>query len=376
MPTGNRRAVLVELETGTGPTGIGEAGIAYGIGATAAAEMVKAMCERHVLGRDPAQIEAIWNDIYDLAFWTKGGGAVSFAGLSAIEHALWDIKGKDLGVPVYELLGGRMHDSLPVYANGWWTGCDTPAEFAAAGVATVERGYRGLKFYPLGMRDPETVVRHPVRRQIDRSLIPLICARTRELRAAVGPDVDIMLDFGGGLTTDLVLAIARRLEEYDILFIEEPVDPATLGALDKVARNTSIPIATGERFYGRHDFHQLLQTYAVDIIQPDICNTGGILEGKKIAAMAEVYNVRVAPHNYGSTLATAITVQFAAMLPNFMVLEHFPDFDREPDYLAVLAAPLEPTVNDGAMPVPRGPGLGVELDRKNISPHLWSRCAA
>lgn len=365
--------MLLELETDAGLTGIGEAGVAYGIGATAAAEMVKAMCERHVLGRDPGRIEAIWNDLYDLSFWTKGGGAISFAGLSAIDHALWDIKGKALGVPIHDLLGGALHDSLPVYANGWWLGCDTPAEYARAGAAAVERGYRGLKFYPLGMRDPKTVVRHPTRRQLDRALIPLICERTRALRQAIGPDVDIMMDFGGGLTTDLVLTIARRLEEFDILFIEEPVDPGTLGALQKVSRGTTIPLAAGERFYGRHGFHRLLETYAVDIIQPDLCNTGGILEGKKIAAMAEVYNVRVAPHNYGSTLATAITVQVSATLPNFMVLEHFPDFDCEPNYLDVLAAPLERTVVNGAMPVPAAPGLGVEIHRKNLAPHLWSR---
>ena len=376
VPSGNRRPVILEIETSDGLTGIGEAGVAYGIGNTAAAEMVKAMCERHVIGRDPGPIEAIWNAIYDGAFWTRGGGAISFAALSAIEHALWDIKGKALGVPVHDLLGGPMTDALPVYANGWWVGCDSGADYAAAGAATVARGYRGLKLYPLGMPDPVTVVRHPARRQIDPAMLPRVVERVRMLREAVGPDIDIMLDFGGGLTTDQVVRICRQIEEFDVRFIEEAVDPALPGALKTVSEKTTIPLAAGERSYGRYGFHTLLQTGAVDILQPDVCNTGGLMEAKKIAAMGEVHNLLVAPHNYGSTLATAIAVQLSAAIPNFMVLEHFPDYDREPDYLDVLEAPLETTVQDGTMPVPTGPGLGVTLHRDNLKPFLWARCTA
>lgn len=376
VPSGYRKPVLLELETSDGLTGLGEAGVAYGIGNTAAAEMVKTMCERHVLGRDPAPIEAIWNDIYDGGFWTRGGGAISFAALSAIEHALWDIKGKRLGVPVYDLLGGPLLDTLPVYANGWWLGCDSGADFAAAGVATVARGYRGLKLYPLGMPDPVTVVRHPKRRQLSQDAVSRACERVRCLREAVGPDIAIMLDFGGGLTTDRVVQICRRIEDVDVRFIEEPVDPALPDALAKLASKTAIPLAAGERYYGRYGFHKLLQTGAVDILQPDVCNCGGLLEAKKIAAMGEVHNLLVAPHNYGSTLATALAAQFAAAIPNFMVLEHFPDYDKEPGYLAVLDAPLEATVRDGMMPLPTGPGLGVTLHRDNVEPFRWARCTS
>ena len=376
VPSGNRRPVLVELGTSDGFTGIGEAGLAYGLGGTAAAAMLREMCERFVLGRDASRIELIWNDIYDHSFWAKGGGPVTFSALSAIEQALWDIKGKAMGVPVYELFGGRMRDSIPVYANGWWSSCWTGDDYAKAGEKTVSQGYKGLKLYPLGMPDAVTVVRHPTRRSIDRDAIGQIVDRVAGLRRGVGPDIDIMLDFGGGLTTDQTLRVCRRLEAFDVLFVEEPVDPFNLGALRKVSEGTTIPIAAGERCYARYGFHKLLETYAVDIVQPDICNTGGLFEARKIAAMAEVYNVRVAPHNYGSTLATAVSVQLAACIPNFMVLELFPYYADEPNFREILDSPLEPTAKDGHLPVPTGPGLGVTLNRQAVEDYLWSALEA
>ncbi|MCC7281362.1 MAG: mandelate racemase/muconate lactonizing enzyme family protein [Acetobacteraceae bacterium] len=374
-PTGNRRAVLLELTTDRGITGIGEAGVAYGIGQHAAAEMLRAMIGRHVLGRDARRIGAIWNDLYDLSFWTRNGGAICYAALSAIEHALWDIKGKALSAPVHELLGGAMRDELLVYANGWWVGCDTPEEFARAGAATVARGFSGLKLYPLGLADPVTVVRHPTLRSLDSRVVPLVCDRVAALREAVGPDIGIMLDFGGGLTTDQVLRICRRLEPFDVLFIEEAVDPSAPDAMAAVAAGTTIAMAAGERCFGRAAFDRLLQC-GVRIAQPDICNTGGLLEARMIAGMAEARNVRVAPHNYGSTLASAITAQLSAAIPNFMVLEFFPDYDREPGYLEVLENPLEPQLRNGRVPVPAAPGLGVALDRTALAPHHHAACVA
>ncbi|MFC5586843.1 mandelate racemase/muconate lactonizing enzyme family protein [Nitratireductor kimnyeongensis] len=373
VPTGFRRAVILELETDEGITGLGEAGIAYGLGTTAAAEMLAAMLERLVIGRDPSPVELIWNDIYDQGFWTKGGGAISIAGLSAIDHALWDIKGKTLGVPVYSLLGGPIETELDVYANGWWLGCDNGSEFAEAGLRTVDRGYRGLKLYPLGMADPVTVIRHPARRSLREGELALVIDRVEKLRAAVGDDIAIMLDFGGGLSSDQLLPLLRRLEPFGVCFVEEPVDPALPGALKRVGRQTSIPLAAGERVYTRYGFHSLLETGAVSIIQPDLCNTGGLMEGRKIAALAEIHNVRVAPHNYGSTLATAISAQLAACIPNFMVLECFPDYAREPDYRPILENPWEDNVRNGRMILDALPGLGAVLDKASVKNHLWKR---
>lgn len=373
VPTGNRRAVLLKLETDSGVSGIGEAGIAYGMGTTAAAELLKATVERFVLGRDPSPVERIWSDIYDHSFWTKGGGALSIAALSAIDHALWDIKGKALGVPVHSLLGGPFTDSLDVYANGWWLGCDTGAEYADAAQKMVDRGYTGLKLYPLGMPDPVTVVRHPVRRALANNEIDRAVERIEVLRERLGKDVSLLLDFGGGLARDQLRQLLARIEPFHPGFVEEPADPAIPVAMAAVRQMTSIPLAAGERAYTRYGFQRLLDTNAVDIIQPDVCNTGGLAEAKKIAAMAEVHNVRVAPHNYGSTLATAVSVQLCASIPNFMVLECFPDHHLEPGYLPVLRNPLEDTLKEGRMPVPDAPGLGVELASEAIAPHRWAR---
>ncbi|MBO6541394.1 MAG: mandelate racemase/muconate lactonizing enzyme family protein [Rhizobiaceae bacterium] len=376
VPTGNRRAVLLNLETDAGVSGIGEAGIAYGMGTTAAAELLRATVERFVLGRDPSPIERIWSDIYDHSFWTKGGGALSISALSAIDHALWDIKGKALGVPVHSLFGGPFADGLDVYANGWWLGCDTGAEYADAAQKMVDRGYTGLKLYPLGMPDDLTVVRHPVRRALSADALDRVVERIEVLRTRLGDGVALLLDFGGGLAQDQLRRLFARIEPYHPGFVEEPVDPALPDAIAAVRRMTSIPLAAGERAYTRYGFQRLLDTNAVDIIQPDVCNTGGLAEAKKIAALAEVHNVRVAPHNYGSTLATAVSAQLCASIPNFMVLECFPDHHLEPGYLPVLRNPLEDTLRDGHLPVPTAPGLGVELATDIIAPHRWARLTA
>jgi len=168
--------------------------------------------------------------------------------------------------------------------------------------------------------------------------------------------------------------VARRLEEHDVQFIEEPADPFNLDAIAKIARGTTIPIRLGERYYTRYGFQKVFENGAVDIIQPDICNTGGIFEAKKIAAMAEVHNIRVAPRNYGGPLATVVAAQLDATLPNFMIQEFFPDFAKEKNYTPILLDPLEDHVKDGTIPVPEGPGLGATLNSDAVAPHLWREC--
>ena len=373
VPCGNRRGVILELETDEGISGLGEAGIAYGAGTTAVAEMTVEMARRFVVGRDPGPVELIWHGIYDNGFWTKGGGAISFAGLSAIDHALWDIKGRALGVPVYSLFGGPFEDRLDTYANGWWVGCDAPADYATAAQNTVARGFRGLKLYPLGVADPVMIVKHPVRRAIERSREQLVVDRCAAIRDAGGPEVEIMLDFGGGLAMDMLLPLLARLEPLDICFVEEPVDPGLTQSMSAAGKATKIPVAAGERFYGRAGFQKALAAGGLSILQPDICNTGGLSEGRRIAAMAEQHNLRVAPHNYGTPLSTVISAHFAASIPNFMVLETFPDFEAETGYNPVIDEPIERTIVDGWLPIPTGPGFGVSLNRKAVEPHLWAR---
>src|SRR5689334_17113756 len=244
VTTGNLHPVVVELVTDEGIAGIGEAAIAYGLGGTAAAGMVKDLAARCIVGRDPSRIEALWSEMYDHSFWAKGGGAIVFAGIGAIEQALWDIKGKVLGVPVHEMLGGRVRDSVRVYANGWYGAARTPEQFAEAAQRPLRDGYTALKFYPLATPDGGGL-RHVSARSIDRAQANLAFEKVKTLRAAVGPDVELMLDLSGGLTTAETIRLCRRFEELDITWIEEPADPFDVGALKKVSEHVDIPVAVG-----------------------------------------------------------------------------------------------------------------------------------
>ena len=368
-----RRPVLVELLTDEGISGVGDASVAYGAGATAAAGMVKDLAEAFVLGKDPFRIEAIWSEMYDHSFWAKGGGPIVFAGMSAIEQALWDIKGKALGVPVYEMLGGKVRERARVYANGWSFRCHTPDEFARAAERVVKDGYTALKLYPLASPrpdDPHGRIRHVSLRSIDREAEDLAVARVRAVRDAVGPDVDILLDMSAELTTDAVIRIGQRMAEFDIFFFEEPVDPFDIRALKKVSQRLDMPIAVGERLYTRYGFRPVMEAHAADILQPDIGNTGGIMETKKIAAMAEVYNMRIQPHTCSSPVATAAALQLDACIPNFIIQELYPY--RVPEHFQIVDHAPEWDVQNGYLPIPDRPGLGVTLVEERVRPFLWA----
>jgi len=368
-----RRPVLVELLTDEGISGVGDASVAYGASATAAAGMVKDLAEAFVLGKDPFRIEAIWSEMYDHSFWAKGGGPIVFAGMSAIEQALWDIKGKALGVPVYEMLGGKVRERARVYANGWSFRCHTPDEFARAAERVVKDGYTALKLYPLASPrpdDPHGRIRHVSLRSIDREAEDLAVARVRAVRDAVGPDVDILLDMSAELTTDAVIRIGQRMAEFDIFFFEEPVDPFDIRALKKVSQRLDMPIAVGERLYTRYGFRPVMEAHAADILQPDIGNTGGIMETKKIAAMAEVYNMRIQPHTCSSPVATAAALQLDACIPNFIIQELYPY--RVPEHFQIVDHAPEWDVQNGYLPIPDRPGLGVTLVEERVRPFLWA----
>jgi galactonate dehydratase len=372
VAAGRLHPVIVEIATDEGVTGIGEAAIAYGVGGTAAAGMVKDLAQR-LVGRDPSRIEALWSEMYDHSFWAKGGGAIVFAGISAIEQALWDIKGKVLGVPVHELLGGRMRDTARVYANGWYGAARTPAELAKAAERPLRDGYKALKCYPLAEWDGGGL-RHVTNHQVDRAFADLAFEKVKALRQAVGPKIEIMLDLSGGLTTAETIRLCRRFEELDIAWIEEPADPFDVGALKIIADQVAIPVAVGERLYTRHGFRKVFEAQAAEVVQPDVGNTGGIMEGKKIAAMAEAYGMRVAPHNCASALSTAASLQLAACIPNFMTQEIYPYFPERPGYVQVLEDSPEDLIKDGSIPIPSAPGLGVTLASERLQPFVWARC--
>ncbi|NOX61048.1 MAG: mandelate racemase/muconate lactonizing enzyme family protein [Chloroflexi bacterium] len=371
-----RRPILVQLFTDEGFTGVGHAAVDYGIGATAAAGMIKDLVEAVILGQDPFPIEALWNRMYDDSFWAKGGGPIVFSGMSAIEQALWDIKGKALGVPVYELLGGKYRDRVRVYANGWSFRSSTPDEFARAAEKVVADGYTALKLYPLATPDRSDSygrIRHVSLRSIDREAERLAVARVRAVRDAVGWDVDVLVDVSAELTTDAIIRIGRQLEEFDLFFLEEPVDPFDVGALKKVSEHVNIPIAVGERLYTRYGFREVMERHAADILQPDVGNTGGLMETKKIAAMAEVYNMKIQPHHAGVTpVATAAALHLALCIPNLSIVELYPY--RPAEHYAIVDHAPEHDREGSYLPAPTRPGLGVELVEARVAPFLWAVC--
>jgi galactonate dehydratase len=369
---GGRRPVLLQLFTDEKYTGLGEAALAYGVGNTAAAGMVQDLVEKFVIGNDPFNIEAIWHDMYDHSFWAKGGGSIVFHGMSAVETALWDIKGKALGIPVYEMLGGKFRDRVRVYANGWSFRCRTIDDYAREADNVVKQGYTALKFYPLARPDagPHGNIRHVSLRSIDREAEKWVVNSVKAIRDAIGQDVDLMVDMSAELTTDVAIRLGRRLEEYDLYFFEEPVDPFDVEALKKVSDHVHIPIAVGERLYSRYGFRRVLECHAADIIQPDLGCAGGLLETKYIAAMAETYNMRVQLHTCASPVSTAAALQLDACLPNFAIQEIYPF--RSPEHWAIVEHAPELDIKDSYIPISNQPGLGVELNATTVEPFLWA----
>jgi len=198
----------------------------------------------------------------------------------------------------------------------------------------------------------------------------------KALRDAVGSEVELMLDLSGGLTTDETIRLCRRFEALDIQWIEEPADPFDAGALRKISQQVNIPIAVGERIYTRHGFRRVFEPQSADIVQPDVGNTGGIFETKKIAAMAEVYSMRVAPHNCASALSTAVALQLSACIANFMILEIYPYFPEQPGYVQVLEYPPEERIRCGSLALDDAKGLGVKLAGERLRPFRFAECKA
>lgn len=345
LGTAWRNLTFVEVHTDEGITGVGEARMLNHTDALLGylAEAVP----NHVLGRDPFRIE-------DLVFHLMRDDYarpdyVMMSGIAAIEIACWDIMGKALGLPVYQLLGGAVRDRIKAYANGWYTVERTPEEFAEAARRVVERGYRALKLDPFGAGYYELDLEEK------RRAVALVEA----VREAVGPDVEILIEMHGRFNPATAVEMARLLEPYRPGWIEEPVPPHNLAALKKVAEQVSVPVATGERIHTRYDFRELFELQAADIIQPDITHLGGLLETKKLAAWADSYYVLVAPHNVCGPVGTAANLHLAACTTNFKIQEHFNDFAEA--HVKAVASGV-PEVVDGYFPLPKGPGLGVELD--------------
>ena len=368
VDTGGLRPVLVELVSDTGESGIGEAAVGFGVGCHASAVLIRDMCETFLLGKDPRRIGDIWNDLYYHTFWGKGGGPIFFSAVSAIETALWDMKGKMLGVPVYELLGGKQRDHIHVYANGLSRG-ETPESFAEMARKAVNDGFDAVKIYPLNLIDPiRHINNHFKNRDVDRASERLCVEKVRAVREAIGPDRSLLVDLTAEGTTDTMIRIGKALEPFEPYHFEEPVDAFDVDAHLAFRSKVNIPIATGERLYTRYGFRRLIELRAVDIVQPDPGTTGGLMEAFKIGAFAETYSMRIAPHNFGGPVLTAACVQLSACLSNFAIQEIFP-YQSDMHYSIVTKA-LEKTVSDGYLPVPEEAGLGVTLNYEVVDPFI------
>ncbi|MFH1569195.1 MAG: galactonate dehydratase [Gemmatimonadota bacterium] len=343
--------VFVKLHTDEGVCGVGEPSCC---GKPHALVGAVRDLEPYLIGSDPFQIERLWNHMYRTAIWR--GGPVLTAALSGVEHALWDLKARALGLPVWELLGGRVRDRVEVYA---WIHGDTPESYVENARRRLEEGFRTVKFTPMEFTGLGYDVAHGKR----------VEARVRAVRQAVGDEVGIAIDGHGQLNPVNAVEMARRMEPYGILFYEEPVLPEHADALAHVRRTCRIPVATGERLFTRYAFRELLVKEAVDVIQADVGNAGGLLEVYKIAAMAEAFYVSLAPHNPWSPLTTAISLHLDAVVPNFLIQE-IPTAGAPPGRARLLQQQIEDP-GDGYRAVPEGPGWGVDLDEDFIRGHLW-----
>jgi galactonate dehydratase len=374
--------IILRLVTDQGLYGLGEFPLCYGSGRQGALGMLKELVERFVLGADPMAIEAMWHTLYRRTFWAQGGGPVIYGAMSTIDEALWDIKGKALGVPVYELLGGKVRDSIRCYANGWYSGEWTPGngsspasveEYGEYATQVVELGYDALKFNPFGT-PRERRDRNRRWGDHERVLEPwradLGYARVQAVREAVGPEVEIMVECHGWFGPSSAIEMGRRLVDLRPSYYEEPVDAMNVECMKKVADRVPLKIAAGERLYTRYMFREYIELQVLDLLQPDVGLAGGITECKKIAAAAETYDLHVQPHNCHGPIATAAAVQLDACLTNFLIQELVPF--REQITYDLVNEPLEMTVVDGYMPVPERPGLGVTLNEELVArcPHV------
>ena len=347
---GHSNWTFVKIHTDEGVTGTGEATLEGRDGEVIAhLESYKAF----LVGKNPFNIEEIWNGIHRNQFWS--GGPVTTTALSGIDHALWDIKGKALGVPVYELLGGKLRDKARAYANAWFRGAQTPADFARMAEAMVKAGFTAMKW------DPFRHGGQVIGKDDEKFAIECVSA----VRNAVGPDVDLCIECHGRFNMWSAIRMAQKLERFDPFFYEEPVPPDNADAMAEVARAIDIPVATGERLYTRWEFRPLLEKNAARIIQPDICHTGGITELKKIAAMAESYYVAFQPHNANGPVSTLASLHVDASTPNFIIQEFF--YPQLALYNELLTEPIE--YKDSYVTVPDRPGLGADLDEKAVKAH-------
>ena len=344
--------VFVKVYTDEGITGVGEGTLEY---KEHALEGAVEHLKNYLLGKDPRNIERLYHDIYRDAYWR--GGAVLMSALSAVECALWDILGKSLGVPVYTRLGGKANEDCRIYVNGWFAGAKTPREFAEKAKIAVKKGVTAMKWDPFGKSYL----------QISNADLTNALECVAAVREAVSDKIDLLIEGHGRFDVPTGIKIAKELEQFKPMWFEEPVPPNNLEALKAVRDKSPVAISAGERLYTRFDYNELFRTRACDYIQPDISHAGGIMELKKIAAIAEANYIPFAPHNPSGPVANAATLQLAACCPNFCILEiMYSDVDYR-KYVTNENLVYE----NGRIRIGDQPGLGIELNEEECLKHPY-----
>lgn len=354
------RWLFLKIETDEGVAGWGEPVIE---GRATTVEAAVHELSDMLVGRDPRHIEDIWQTLYRGGFYR--GGPILMSAIAGIDQALWDIKGKDLGVPVHCLLGGPVRDRMRMYC---WIGGDRPADIARQARDVVEKGFTAFKMN--GTPEMAIVDSH--------SKVEEAVARVAEARAAVGPDVGIAIDFHGRVHRPMAKVLLRELEPFHPLFVEEPVLPEHLHCLPQIASGLGYPIATGERLFTRYEFRAVLEQRMVDILQPDISHCGGITEARKIASLAEAFDVAIAPHCPLGPLSLAASLQLDFVAHNAFIQEQSMGihYNVGNDVLDYLVDPKPLSIENGYIAALTGPGLGVEINEDVVEErasvgHRW-----
>ena len=354
------RWLFLKISTDEGYTGWGEP-VVEGRADTVKAAVME--LSTYLIGADPMKIEDLWQVLYRGGFYR--GGPILSSAISGIEQALWDIKGKYYNAPVYELLGGACRDRIKVYS---WIGGEKPDEVAKLAKEKKEQGFSAIKMNAAGEMNYID----------DFSKVMGVVERVATIRETCGIDFGIAVDFHGRVHKPMAKVMVKELEKYHLMFIEEPVLCENYEAFSEIASYTSTPIATGERLYTRWDFKKIFEQGAVNIIQPDLSHAGGILECKKIAAMAEAYDMAVAPHCPLGPIALAACIQLDACTPNAVIQEQSIGihYNKGNDVLDFLKDKTVFKYEDGYVSLPAGPGLGIEIDEDVVreldkTGHSW-----
>ncbi len=348
----------VQIETDEGLTGIGEAHPGAGI-----AEIVLQF-KRILVGEDPRNVEPLYNRMVEAASNRYGIGLSAIGG---IETALWDLLGKSLGVPVYQLLGGKYRDRIRLYADVGHGKGNTPEGWAQRAREGVEDGYQAIKF---DVDNSANELKHDaVNRELSTAELQKMTSLVAAAREAAGDEIDISIDCHGLFSVNSAMKLSELLEPFGLMFLEDPVPNDNVDAMAKVSAATSIPICTGEFLFRRDGFRELIQTQACDMLHVDVSGTGGMLEAKKIADLADLYFLPFAAHNITSPIGMTATAHVCAAVRNFIVME-LPYHADQVEWRWDLAISNEPLIQENAFVVPEQPGLGVEINAETANEHL------